>query len=271
MPILCVGETLAQREAGRDAARSSSGSSRPCSKRRASQAFAKAVVAYEPVWAIGTGRTATPEQAQEVHAFIRGMIAARDATIAAGLSILYGGSVKGANARSSVRHGRHRRRARGRRVTRRGGFPRDLPRGGLTRSDSTCCRSIVLVAHVGVALLIIGLVLLQRGKGAEAGTGFGAGASGTVFGARGSANFFSRATGVLATLFFMTSLALAYLATQQTAPRVLLEARPRTQSVAAQRRPQPQRLRRPTKPDVAGAADAGRNRLREARTRERAR
>ena len=63
-------------------------------------AFAKAVVAYEPVWAIGTGRTASPEQAQEVHAFIRGMIAARDATIAAGLSILYGGSVKGANARS---------------------------------------------------------------------------------------------------------------------------------------------------------------------------
>jgi triosephosphate isomerase len=63
-------------------------------------AFAKAVVAYEPVWAIGTGRTATPEQAQEVHAFIRAMIAARDATIAAGLTILYGGSVKGANARS---------------------------------------------------------------------------------------------------------------------------------------------------------------------------
>ena len=104
------------------------------------QAFAKAVVAYEPVWAIGTGRTATPEQAQEVHAFIRGMIAARDATIAAGLSILYGGSVKGANARELVRHGGHRRRARRRRVTRRGGIPRDLPRRGLTKSDSRCCR-----------------------------------------------------------------------------------------------------------------------------------
>src|SRR5688572_20449249 len=84
-------------------------------------------------------------------------------------------------------------------------------------------QTIVLVAHVGIALLIIGLVLLQRGKGADAGTGFGAGASGTVFGARGSATFFSRATGVLATLFFVTSLALAYLATQQTAPRSLLE------------------------------------------------
>ena len=84
-------------------------------------------------------------------------------------------------------------------------------------------QTIVLVAHVGIALLIIGLVLLQRGKGADAGAGFGAGASGTVFGARGAATFFSRATGVLATLFFVTSLALAYLATQQTVPRSLLE------------------------------------------------
>jgi preprotein translocase subunit SecG len=93
-------------------------------------------------------------------------------------------------------------------------------------------QTIVLVAHVGIALMIIGLVLLQRGKGADAGTGFGAGASGTVFGARGSATFFSRATGVLATLFFVTSLALAYLATQQTAPRSLLESAPAQQSTA---------------------------------------
>jgi preprotein translocase subunit SecG len=90
--------------------------------------------------------------------------------------------------------------------------------------------TVVLVAHVGIALLIIGLVLLQRGKGADAGTGFGAGASGTVFGARGSATFFSRMTGVLATLFFVTSLALAYLATQQTAPTSLLESAPASQT-----------------------------------------
>jgi preprotein translocase subunit SecG len=89
-------------------------------------------------------------------------------------------------------------------------------------------QTIILVAHVGIALLIIGLVLLQRGKGADAGTGFGAGASGTVFGARGSATFFSRMTGVLATLFFATSLALAYLATQQVAPSSLLEGAPVT-------------------------------------------
>ncbi len=93
-------------------------------------------------------------------------------------------------------------------------------------------QTIVLVAHVGIALLIIGLVLLQRGKGADAGTGFGAGASGTVFGARGSATFFSRMTGVLAALFFATSLGLAYLATQQTAPTSLLEGAAAPQTVA---------------------------------------
>ena len=91
-------------------------------------------------------------------------------------------------------------------------------------------QTIVLIAHVGVAMLIIGLVLLQRGKGADAGTRFGAGASGTVFGARGSATFFSRATGVLATVFFATSLALAYLSTQRIAPTSLLESAPVSQS-----------------------------------------
>jgi preprotein translocase subunit SecG len=78
---------------------------------------------------------------------------------------------------------------------------------------------------------------LQRGKGADAGTGFGAGASGTVFGARGSATFFSRMTGVLATLFFATSLALAYLATQQTAPSSLLESAPAPQITPAPETP----------------------------------
>ena len=78
-------------------------------------------------------------------------------------------------------------------------------------------QTIVLIAHVGIALLIIGLVLLQRGKGADAGTGFGAGASGTVFGARGSATFFSKLTAVLATLFFVTSMSLAWFATRPRA------------------------------------------------------
>lgn len=83
--------------------------------------------------------------------------------------------------------------------------------------------TIVLFGHLLVAGLIIALVLLQRGKGAEAGTGFGAGASGTVFGSRGSASFFSRATAVLATLFFATSLALAFFSTQTSAPDSLVD------------------------------------------------
>ncbi len=103
-------------------------------------------------------------------------------------------------------------------------------------------QSIVLMFHVAVALLIVALVLLQRGQGASAGTGFGAGASGTVFGARGSASFLSRATAVLATLFFATSLSLAYLARQQTAPTSLLERAGEEQSTTAPPRFEPVEL-----------------------------
>jgi preprotein translocase subunit SecG len=75
--------------------------------------------------------------------------------------------------------------------------------------------NIIIVVHVLVALAIIGLVLLQHGKGADMGSGFGGGASSSLFGATGSANFLSRATAVLATLFFILSLVLAYLATNR--------------------------------------------------------
>jgi len=85
-------------------------------------------------------------------------------------------------------------------------------------------QTLMLVGHVIIAALLIGLVLLQRGKGAEAGAGFGAGASGTVFGAKGSANFMTRTTGVLATLFFVSSMALAYLGGQQRPSESLLES-----------------------------------------------
>ncbi len=96
-PILCIGEQLAEREAGRtfevvdrqlDAVLDLSGVA----------AFTRAVIAYEPVWAIGTGKTATPQQAEEVHAHIRARVASRDAKIAALVRIQYGGSVKAANA-----------------------------------------------------------------------------------------------------------------------------------------------------------------------------
>jgi len=97
VPVLCVGETLEERQSGAtqsvvarqvDAVVDAAGVA----------AFSNAVIAYEPVWAIGTGHTATPEQAQEVHAAIRALVAARDATIAAGVRVLYGGSMKPANA-----------------------------------------------------------------------------------------------------------------------------------------------------------------------------
>ena len=97
VPILCVGEQLAEREANQTHAVIERQLDAVLGLVKVG-ALAKAVVAYEPVWAIGTGRTASPAQAQDVHAFIRGRIAARDAKIAAALPILYGGSVKAGNA-----------------------------------------------------------------------------------------------------------------------------------------------------------------------------
>jgi len=96
-PVLCVGETLEEHEAHHteavvarqlDAVTAMHGLT----------SFAQAIIAYEPVWAIGTGRTASPQQAQAVHAFLRSRIAAQDANIGGQLRILYGGSVKGGNA-----------------------------------------------------------------------------------------------------------------------------------------------------------------------------
>jgi triosephosphate isomerase (TIM) len=97
IPILCLGEQLAEREANRMqevVARQLDAVLELCGI----DSFAQAVIAYEPVWAIGTGRNATPEQAQEVHAFIRARLAARNDKIAAETRILYGGSVKAGNA-----------------------------------------------------------------------------------------------------------------------------------------------------------------------------
>jgi preprotein translocase subunit SecG len=82
--------------------------------------------------------------------------------------------------------------------------------------------SLLLVVHVIVAATLVGFVLLQHGKGADMGAAFGSGSSGSLFGAAGSANFLSRTTAVLATVFFLTSLALTYLAANRTAPKDLM-------------------------------------------------
>lgn len=97
VPVLCVGETLAEREAGQTEERIAEQLDAVFAH-LGDEALAGAIVAYEPVWAIGTGKTATPEEAQAVHAFIRSEAARRDANIASLLPILYGGSVKAGNA-----------------------------------------------------------------------------------------------------------------------------------------------------------------------------
>jgi len=98
-------------------------------------------------------------------------------------------------------------------------------------------RGIILGVHVLLALMIIGLVLLQRGKGAEAGAGFGSGASGTVFGARGTSTLFSKLTAVFAAMFFATSLTLAYIGARPSGePTSVLE---RAAQAAAAAQPQP--------------------------------
>lgn len=96
-PILCVGETLEEREAG-DLENVIGQQLDAVVSRVGIDAFAKVVVAYEPVWAIGTGKTASPEQAQEVHAMIRTMLSNHSSEVAGSISILYGGSVKPGNA-----------------------------------------------------------------------------------------------------------------------------------------------------------------------------
>jgi len=98
-------------------------------------------------------------------------------------------------------------------------------------------QTLVVVLHVLLAAAIIGLVLLQRGRGADAGAGFGAGASGTVFGARGSGSFLSRTTAVLATLFFVTSLGLSYLLSQGAAPTSVVDRVQTEPTVPAEPRP----------------------------------
>ena len=118
-------------------------------------------------------------------------------------------------------------------------------------------RGLILGVHVLLALMIIGLVLLQRGKGAEAGAGFGSGASGTVFGARGTSTLFSKLTAVFAGLFFVTSLTLAYLGTHAPAePTSVLERAAQAAAAAAPTKAPPPALTPTPPPQPVTAPDA---------------
>lgn len=112
---------------------------------------------------------------------------------------------------------------------------------------------LVLTVHLLVGLTVIGLVLLQHGKGADMGAAFGSGASGSLFGASGSANFMSRATGILAAVFFLTSLGLSYMATNMTKPTggSVLDA--------AKTQPAPASTGVPAEPVAPSAAPGGSN------------
>ena len=110
--------------------------------------------------------------------------------------------------------------------------------------------SILLVVHLLVAIAVCGFVLLQHGKGADMGAAFGSGASGSLFGAAGSANFLSRTTGVLATLFFLSSLGLTWFGTTKVGPRSVIEG-----GVMEQQAPVPKATDLPPVP--AGALPGG--------------
>jgi len=117
--------------------------------------------------------------------------------------------------------------------------------------------NVVIALHVLIALAIIGLVLLQHGKGADMGSGFGGGSSGSLFGATGSANFLSRATAVLATIFFLTSLGLGYLATNK--PRTsggVLDAAKKELSAPAEGKAAADSSTAASKPAAAAPAEA---------------
>jgi preprotein translocase subunit SecG len=117
--------------------------------------------------------------------------------------------------------------------------------------------SVLVIVHLFLAIGLVGLILIQHGKGADMGAAFGAGASSTVFGSRGAANFLSRTTGILAALFFLTSLSLAYFAMQGTEPPTLMEGVQPAAVESTPEAPSPGADDMPVVPEVPGSAPVG--------------
>ncbi|MCU7890477.1 MAG: preprotein translocase subunit SecG, partial [Candidatus Thiodiazotropha sp. (ex Ustalcina ferruginea)] len=120
-------------------------------------------------------------------------------------------------------------------------------------------QTILTVFHLFLAIGLVGLILIQHGKGADMGAAFGSGASGTVFGAKGSGSFLTRATAALATLFFVTSMVMAYFATQGTEPAGVMEAFEQSPAVQVEETPQsdiPPIPMNSDMPDVVPAAES---------------
>ena len=119
--------------------------------------------------------------------------------------------------------------------------------------------TLVLVLHVLTALAICGLVLLQHGKGADVGAAFGGGASGSIFGATGSANFLSRATAILAAVFFLSSMGLTYFSGRKTENKGVMATQPAPVKPGPVQTPAPDSAGQPavTTEPLQGAPDAG--------------
>jgi protein translocase SecG subunit len=217
-PIVCVGETLAERDAGQTEA---------VVKRQLSAVIhqlahcaGEMVVAYEPVWAIGTGRTATPEQAQAVHAVLRAQLQAATGR-GDSMKILYGGSVKADNAATLFAQPDIDGGLIGGASLKASRLHRHLSRVELNEIPGAffimqIWMTLILAVQLLSALTMIGLVLIQHGKGADMGASFGSGASGSLFGATGSANFLSRRRRPAPRLLLCT-LALAFMGNHQHA------------------------------------------------------
>ena len=168
-PVLCLGETLQQRERG-ETEQTVLEQLDIVLAAAVVEAFANSVLAYEPVWAIGTGKTASPEQAQQVHQILREHIVVKDPAVADALRILYGGK-KDTNAGMLFSQPDIDGGLVGGASLEAGQFTAICASGKMT------AETIVVIVHVIVAIAIVGLVLLQQGKGADAGASFGAGAS----------------------------------------------------------------------------------------------